>query len=215
MAHLIAGELGARGKVVGADASDAQLEVAANTDPRPGKCRWLRARADALGDAGGPFDLVYSRFLLQHVGDPLAALRSMVDVLAPGGLLVVEDALVSALRFVPARPSVEGAADWYFQLAERNGASPHFPERLPIAVRALGLQLERFESHQPVSFEREAMQMHLIGSQQVYRAAVASGIATQADVERQLDLLKEAHDDPQTYVELYRVLQVAARKPAA
>ena len=137
----------------------------------------------------------------------------MSDVLAPGGLLGVEDALVSALRFVPERAPVEGAREWYFTLAERNGASPRFPEQLPIAVRALGLQLERFESHQPVSFERDAMQMHLIGSRQVYQAAVACGIATEAEVERQLEIEEAILAEPETYVELYRVLQVAARKP--
>ena len=62
MAHLIAGELGPDGQVVGVDASDAQIEAAARTDSRRGKCRWVRAHADALSEVGGPFDLVYSRF---------------------------------------------------------------------------------------------------------------------------------------------------------
>jgi SAM-dependent methyltransferase len=199
--------------VVGTDVSAAQLEVASEHSPFPARCTWVQTPAEALEAAGGPFDLVYSRFLLQYTADPDAVLREMVRVLAPGGLLVVEDALVATFRFVPPRDNVRGADNWWFQLQERNGASPKFPERMPRAVQALDLTIERFESHQPVSFDREALRMHILGSQQIYPAIVAAGIAKRAATERQLRMLQSAMEDGETYVELYRVLQIAARKP--
>ena len=40
---------------------------------------------------GGPFDLVYARLLLFHVSDPVAVIRRLWDVVAPGGHLIVHD----------------------------------------------------------------------------------------------------------------------------
>jgi SAM-dependent methyltransferase len=39
----------------------------------------------------GPFDLVHARMLLGHLGEPIPALETWIDVLNPGGWLVVED----------------------------------------------------------------------------------------------------------------------------
>ena len=40
----------------------------------------------------GPFDLIHARLVLVHLPDRERALRAMIDVLRPGGWLLVEDA---------------------------------------------------------------------------------------------------------------------------
>jgi SAM-dependent methyltransferase len=56
---------------------------------------WARTRYD-LADAtqslpGGPYDLIYSRYLLTHVQRPEAALRLWSEHLRPGGRIAVEE----------------------------------------------------------------------------------------------------------------------------
>ena len=84
LAELLPGSV-----VTGLDASEAFLAEAAAV---PGR-RWRFARADVTGPLPGDrADLVYARFLLVHLPEPEEAVARWADHLAPGGLLVVEEA---------------------------------------------------------------------------------------------------------------------------
>lgn len=72
------------------------LDIGAGDDPfRPvaGECRaWDRKNGDGdaarlPGVAAESLDYVYSSHCLEHLGDPLAALRRWTEVVRPGGLL--------------------------------------------------------------------------------------------------------------------------------
>lgn len=71
-----------RGEVVGIEYSKEQLAKAkrkhSNVDFRQGD-------AHALPFADGHFDVVYCRYVLEHVADPLQVLKEMRRVLKPGG----------------------------------------------------------------------------------------------------------------------------------
>ncbi|MCI0341729.1 MAG: methyltransferase domain-containing protein, partial [Planctomycetales bacterium] len=61
-------------------------------------------------DERGTFDLVHARFLLEHLPDPLAAVREMVRAARPGGRVVLMDDDHELLRLWPELP--EGLALW-------------------------------------------------------------------------------------------------------
>ncbi len=84
---LYAVRLDSRGlRVVGCDASEAMLAVAA----RKGTAvRWCLAEAEHLPFADSAFDLVLSVTMLEFVPEPRRALEEMYRVTAPGGRLVV------------------------------------------------------------------------------------------------------------------------------
>jgi SAM-dependent methyltransferase len=63
--------------------------------------------ADLLkGDAvpGSPFDLVYCRFVLLHMDDPVTMIRRLAALTKPGGTLVAMDYVVNTYQVAPRDP---------------------------------------------------------------------------------------------------------------
>ncbi len=50
---------------------------------------------------GAPFDLVYCRFLLIHMDDPVAMVRRLAGLVKPGGTLVAMDYVMDTIRVAP------------------------------------------------------------------------------------------------------------------
>jgi SAM-dependent methyltransferase len=81
-------EVGAEGVVVGVDLTPAMLTATAR-EGRTALAALLLADACALPLPGGAVDGVFSAGLLNHVPDPVAALREWARVTAPGGVLLL------------------------------------------------------------------------------------------------------------------------------
>ena len=56
--------------------------------------------------AGAPFDLVFARFLLLHMTDPVAAVRRLAALLRPGGTLVLMDFDTTRMACRPEHPAM-------------------------------------------------------------------------------------------------------------
>ncbi|HXW04673.1 MAG TPA: methyltransferase domain-containing protein [Vicinamibacterales bacterium] len=83
--------LDAGARVVGVDNSDGMLEqVSRRFEGRPFEAR--RGDADQLPLSDAEVDAVLANMVLHHAPDPPAAIREMVRVLTPGGVLVITDA---------------------------------------------------------------------------------------------------------------------------
>ncbi|MGD9704399.1 MAG: methyltransferase domain-containing protein [Acidimicrobiia bacterium] len=92
----------------------------------------------ALGFDTDSFDLVYAHQMLQHLGDPVAALREMGRVLKPGGRLAVRDSDYGAFVWSPPDPRLTRWMEIYHQLTERNGAEADAGRHLHRWVRMAG-----------------------------------------------------------------------------
>jgi len=60
-----------------------------------------------LASEWGSFDLVHTRFLLEHVPDPLAVVKVMVRATMPGGRIILADDDHDLLRLWPALPRLD------------------------------------------------------------------------------------------------------------
>jgi ubiquinone/menaquinone biosynthesis C-methylase UbiE len=85
----MAEKVGSTGSVAAVDASAAQIEKAGNYSVRSGFANIVFRAANAY-ETGLPresFDLVFSRFLMCHLPEPVRALSEMRSLLKVGGVL--------------------------------------------------------------------------------------------------------------------------------
>src|ERR1700753_3282735 len=72
----------------------------------------------------GSFDVVHAHQVLQHVADPVAALREMMRVTRPGGLVAVRDGDYSGFTWYPELPGLDRWRELYQAAAPANGGEP-------------------------------------------------------------------------------------------
>jgi SAM-dependent methyltransferase len=83
--------LGAGHRVVGVDLSAEMIARARRRCAAYGDRAQFTQASLFADDRAGPFDAAISRYVLHHVTDPLAFVRRQVELLRPGGVLVVCD----------------------------------------------------------------------------------------------------------------------------
>ena len=89
---------------VGAEALGIDLsadQIAEATAPAEGKTEFRVGSVYDHGLPPGGFDVSYSRWLLMHLNRPVDAMRSIYAALKPGGLMVCEEADMSAIYAEP------------------------------------------------------------------------------------------------------------------
>lgn len=105
--RLMGRRVGPAGRVTGVD-----------IDPKVGALGLERLQTEEPGDfhfhtanlltgetvPGAPFDLVFCRFLLLHMDDPVAMVRRLAALTRPGGTLVMMDYVMDTMRIAPHHP---------------------------------------------------------------------------------------------------------------
>ncbi len=84
------------------------------------------------------FDVVHAHQVLQHLDDPVAALRSMRRVAKRGGLVAVRDADYSGMFWYPELPGLDRWRELYLAVARSNDGEPDAGRRLSAWAHAAG-----------------------------------------------------------------------------
>ncbi len=116
----------APGRVVGIDRAPEILEVARRDAASAGMTdvEFRTGDAYALPVEDATFDAVHAHQVLQHLADPVSALREMRRACRPGGVVAVRDGDYAAMHWYPADPLLDRWLDLYRQAARGTGGEP-------------------------------------------------------------------------------------------
>lgn len=130
----------APGRVTAVEVTADALELARAEVGRRGLRNVDFAVADvhALDFPDAGFDVVHAHQVLQHVGDPVQALREMGRVCRPGGLVAARDGDYAAFAWYPQLPELDEWMRCYQQAARTNGGEPDAGRRLLSWARRAG-----------------------------------------------------------------------------
>jgi SAM-dependent methyltransferase len=138
----LAGAAGPHGSVLGIERSLEQIAVsqlAANLEFRQGDALELPLASHEWGT----FDLAHTRFLLEHVSDPVAVVRGMARAIRPGGRAVLEDDDHGVLRLWPEPTGFPELWTAYVETYRRAGNDPYVGRRLVSLLAEAGLRPSR------------------------------------------------------------------------
>ena len=130
----------APGRVVGLDAAPDAIAAAqaAATEAGAGNLTMQVGDVYALDIADASFDVVHAHQVLQHLGNPVAALGEMRRVCRPGGVVAARDSIYRAMSWYPREPGMERWLEIYCSVAEANGGEPDAGSHLLAWATAAG-----------------------------------------------------------------------------
>jgi SAM-dependent methyltransferase len=206
-------DLVAPGVAVGVDMDEVKLERARQVaaQRRVSNVEFRRGDVTVWDEPAG-YDVVYSRFLLQHLPDPVDMLRRMWSGVRPGGSLVVEDTDFNGWDCDPPCEALDFFVRVYSEALDRRGGDHSSGLRLWSRFAAAGIprpehavvQSSRTGDTKPMAWST----LDATGD-----AIVAEGIASREEVNQALGELERFTLDPTTIIIGPRVYQYIARHP--
>jgi SAM-dependent methyltransferase len=179
-------------RVTALEVTEAALDIARAEIGRRGLTTVDFAVGDvhALDFPDDTFDVVHAHQVLQHVGDPVAALREMRRVTRPGGVVAVRDSDYAAFTWFPELPELDEWLDLYERVARGNGGEPDAARRLLSWAHAAGFTDVTATSSTWCFANPEdrawwgGMWAERVLVSDMARTALATGAATQDDLQR-------------------------------
>lgn len=159
------------------------------------------------------FDLVHARYVLIHLPDFQVALSRMIDLLKPGGWLVIEEPDFSAAKAITGKEttcqSVNRVNRAISQMFANRGMDYALGVKLPAVCQTLGLQQLSVENNTPLSKGGSGVAMVMkMSTKQLAAKYIATGEATQQDIEQYCQFA----EDPHTWAIYYSTIGVSAKK---
>jgi len=224
LARLMAHAAGPAGRVVGVEFSREQLTSARRLAGLADEAELVDFRQ---GDAAAPplrdeewgtFDVVHTRFLLEHLPDPSSVVRAMVRAARPGGRIVLEDDDHDLLRLWPDPAGIGAVWSAYQDVYRNSGCDPLIGRKLPRLLHDAGVTPSRTTwvffgaCAGNAAFGSAVANLHgiLTGARD---AVLATGAVEPAAFERSLDALHAWESTPGASFG-YAIAWAEGRKPA-
>lgn len=200
--------VGERGKIT---AIDLDTRFVAETDLS--NVEVLKADIQSVPLESQSFDLIHTRFVLIHIPDFQVVLDKILDLLKPGGWIVVEEPDFSAARAIvgddAACQSVNRVNRAILQMFADRGIDYALGVRLPAIFQRLGLQQLSVENETPLSHGGSGLATVMeMSAEQLAERYIATGEATCQDIEQYCRFA----NDPNTWAIYHATVGTMARR---
>jgi SAM-dependent methyltransferase len=203
--------VGPTGKVVGIDFDPKVVELARAAAANEGFDNVELLVADARTVDGGPFDLVYGRFLLSHLSKSEEVLAHMSQLACPGGSVAIEDVDFTGSFCHPANPAYDRYLQLYVEVVARTGGDATLGQRLPRLLIEAGLEDVTWNVFQLVHAVGPYKELENLTLERIRPALVRHGLASSEEIDEILLSMRRFAADPSTLVSLPRIVQVWGR----
>ncbi|MGI9005909.1 MAG: methyltransferase domain-containing protein [Streptosporangiaceae bacterium] len=208
----LAGMTGPAGSVLGLDMDQDKVALATAEAGRQG-LRTVEFRVGTVAgwDEPASYDVVYCRFLLQHLSAPIDLLRRMWQALRPGGVIVVEDADFDGMFCDPPSDDFDFCRRMYSRVCALNGGDATIGRKLRRYFTEAGITGPELRLVQAAGSAdcNELVLSTLVASAE---AITVAGVATAAQVDAAIAGLATLASDPATLTSVPRTFQVWARR---
>jgi ubiquinone/menaquinone biosynthesis C-methylase UbiE len=188
-----------QGKVWGIERSAEQL-ARARCDDLP-NLLFQQADAHAIPFDDGVFDIVYCRYLLEHVTEPVRVLREMHRILKPGGRAFVQENNILINTFDPDCPRFDHVWRQFAQLQTLLGGDASIGKKLFRLFREAGfarveLSIQSEVHHHGTPAFRPWVENLIHNVKPVAEQLVAHGLATADEIRRGVEELQCLVENP-------------------
>lgn len=213
VAFELARIVGPDGNVVGIDMDEVKIELARAEASQKGLTN-IEFHAQDVSAWSEPdrYDLVYSRFVLEHLTRPLDVLVNMWAAVKRGGALVVEDTDFSGLFSEPPNAGYEFHSRMYPLTIARYGGDGSLGRKLYRLFLEAQIPGPQVKLVQWADTSGEAKRIALLTLEATAQSIVDAGFATMAQVQSAIDSLRIFTDDSTTIVGSPRIFQVWAMR---
>ena len=205
--------VGPHGRVLGVDADPVIFSDAAGRSKRLGlPVEFRQAQLQSLGEPP-IYDLVYTRFVLTHLTDPLAAINTLANCLVPGGRLVIEDIDFAGHFCFPDSSAFRRYLELYQATARARGGDPTIGPRLLEMLTLAGLCDIGLEVVLPTFHTGPGKLVAAVTMEHIRESVRDLQLAADAEIDGIVAELTRFADDPLSQISLARTFQVWGTKP--
>lgn len=210
----MAGCVAPNGSATGVDMSEAQVRMASEKAGADGVRNVFFQHGSALETKlpRGAFDLVYCRFLLCHLTDPVAAIQEMSSLLKNGGLLVCEDFIASSITTYPETRAYIRLSEIYPIMDAKRGVDSNAGAKLHQYFHSAGLRNTEIRMRQPAFLRGEEKRFWEMTLREAIPAIAEAGVARREDIEEICTDMHAIAQDENILLALTTVVQAWARK---
>jgi SAM-dependent methyltransferase len=173
-------------------------------------------RAASIYDPGieaGTLDIAYCRWLMVHLNRPVDAMRVLYRGLKPGGVMVCEEADVSALYAEPRSSAYEETREIALKAGQDRGVDYSGGRRAHLWAKEAGFQLLHAAAYHPHYLDGPHKGFWNWTLRNAIQRLVDEGSFPEARLAALVGGMTEADDSPDTIVAHCRMHQLIARKP--
>jgi ubiquinone/menaquinone biosynthesis C-methylase UbiE len=204
------------GTIVGVDMDAVELALASEAATERGIAN-VEFRAVNVNEWDEPaaYDVVFCRFLLHHLSQPVALLRRMWAAVRPGGVIVVEDADFDGWCCHPANEGFDFFLRTYREVLGRSGGDHATGRKLCAHFLAAGISDAEVKLITPLRIAGEGKTLPLSTLAATAEAIRAAGVASKDEIRSAIESLAAFTADPHSLIAGPRIFQLWRRREAA